>query len=148
MVNPSVVAAKLAELAVRVSRVRQHAAPSSAQLAANADALDLVAFNLMLCVQIAADIASHLIADEGWPLARTMGEGFARLGEHGVLDAATADAMARAAGLRNVVAHGYAGVDVALVHAAATQGVRDLDAFARQVAAWVAAAQHGPSHGS
>jgi hypothetical protein len=32
-----------------------------------------------------------------------------------VLAKATADATARAAGLRNVVAHGYAGVDVAMV---------------------------------
>jgi uncharacterized protein YutE (UPF0331/DUF86 family) len=35
------------------------------ELASDRDALDLVAFNLMLAVQAACDPASHLIADEG-----------------------------------------------------------------------------------
>ena len=42
-----------------------------------------------------------------------------------------------AVGLRNVVAHGYAGIDPASVHAAATAGVADLNAFATEVAAWM-----------
>jgi len=137
MVNRDVVAAKLADLAFRVGRARRHAKASSAELAADPDALDLVAFNLMLAVQICADIASHVIADSGWPSARTLAEGFASLGDHGVLTSTTAEALGRAAGLRNVVAHGYAAVDVSLVHAAATSGLRDLDSFARELADWL-----------
>jgi uncharacterized protein YutE (UPF0331/DUF86 family) len=38
--------------------------------------------------------------------------------------------------LRNVVAHGDAGIDPASVHAAVTLGVADLDAFAVEVASW------------
>jgi len=45
-----------------------------------------------------------------------------------------------AAGLRNLVAHGYGGVDAAVVHTAATRGCADLEAFAREVAAWAASA--------
>ena len=45
--------------------------------------------------------------------------------------------LQRAVGLRNVVAHGYAGVDVSSVHRASTDGLRDLEEFAAQVAAWV-----------
>ena len=138
MVNRDVLAAKLGDLAHRTGRVRKHVKATAAELAADADALDLVAFNLMLAVQTCADIASHIIADSGWPTTRTLAEAFARLHEHGVLTRATSDALARAAGLRNVVAHGYAGVDVSLVHSAATSGVRELDAFAREVAEWVA----------
>ena len=137
MVSRDVIAAKLADLALRVGRARKHCKASSVELAADVDALDLVAFNLMLAVQICADIASHIIADAGWPGARTLAEAFARLHEHGVLTRETSAALGRAAGLRNVVAHGYAAVDVGLVHAAATQGVVDLDAFAREVAAWL-----------
>jgi uncharacterized protein YutE (UPF0331/DUF86 family) len=40
-------------------------------------------------------------------------------------------------GLRNVVAHGYAGVRPEMIHAAATAGLADLEAFSREVAAWV-----------
>jgi len=41
-----------------------------------------------------------------------------------------------AVGLRNVVAHGYAGVRPEMIHAAATTGLTDLEAFSREVAAW------------
>jgi uncharacterized protein YutE (UPF0331/DUF86 family) len=39
-------------------------------------------------------------------------------------------------GLRNVVAHGYAGVRPEMIHAAATTGLADLEAFSREVARW------------
>jgi uncharacterized protein YutE (UPF0331/DUF86 family) len=150
MVNRDLLAAKLAELSDRVARVRSHARATAAELAVDRDALDLVAFNLMLAVQTCADVASPLIADEAWPVASTLGDGFQRLHEHGVLTRATADALGRAVGLRNVVAYGYGGIDVARVHAAATHGVEDLDGFAREVALWAkghaedAAAKRGP----
>lgn len=137
MVNRNVVSAKLAELAVRVARVRLHAKPTSEELSKNVDALDLVAFNLMVAVQICADVASHLIADAGWPAASTLADSFVRLYEHGVLSEASARALGRAAGLRNVVAHGYSGVDPKHLHTAATDGVKDLDRFASEVAAWL-----------
>jgi uncharacterized protein YutE (UPF0331/DUF86 family) len=137
MVNRNVVSAKLAELAVRVGRVRMHAKKTSDELAKDPDALDLVAFNLMVAVQICADVASHVIADAGWPAASTLADSFSRLHEHGVLSEESARALGRAAGLRNVVAHGYSGVDAKLVHVAGTDGVKDLDRFATEIAAWV-----------
>lgn len=136
MVDLDLVAAKLAELGDRTARVRRHRPPSADALARDRDAIDLVSFNLMLSVQCCLDVASHLIADEGWPPARDLAGAFRRLHEQGVLDAATASALGRAAGLRNVVAHVYAEVDPALLHDAATQGLDDLERFARQVAAW------------
>jgi uncharacterized protein YutE (UPF0331/DUF86 family) len=108
-------------------------------LARNRDALDIVAFNLMFAVQSCLDVASHIIADEGWPPATTLASAFVQLRDGGVLDHETAEALGRAAGLRNVVAHGYAGIDVEKVHAAATLGLRDLEAFRAEVARWVQA---------
>ncbi|MCA9600284.1 MAG: DUF86 domain-containing protein [Myxococcales bacterium] len=134
MVNRDLLAAKLAELAERVERAQKHCPESVEELSKDADALDLVSFNLMLAVQTCADVASHIIADEGWPVARTLAEGFHRLRDHGVLTPETAEALCRAVGLRNVVVHGYAGVNPTMVHSAATQGLNDLRAFAREVA--------------
>jgi uncharacterized protein YutE (UPF0331/DUF86 family) len=140
MVNKDLVAAKLVELADRLARVRQHRRTSADALLAERDALELVSFNLMLAVQVCADIALHLAADEGWPAPRNLAEGFARLAEHGVIGVATAAALGRAVRLRNVIAHGYSRVDVAAVHAGATTGLADIERFAREVAAWVEAA--------
>jgi uncharacterized protein YutE (UPF0331/DUF86 family) len=113
--------------------VRAHCPPTARELLADRDALDLVSFNLMLAVQTCADIASHIVADEGWAAMPTLAGAFAKLHERGVIESATADALGRAVGLRNVVAHGYTGVDATMVHAAAQGGLGDLDAFARQV---------------
>ncbi len=138
MVDRDLVAAKLAELEDRITRVRAKCPAGVDEIRADRDALDLVSFNLMLAVQACADIASHLIADEGWPSAANLAAGFNRLRDEGVIAASTAAALCRAVGLRNVVAHGYAGINPAMVHAAATGGQADLEAFAREVAAWVA----------
>jgi uncharacterized protein YutE (UPF0331/DUF86 family) len=139
MVNVTVVVAKLAELKDRRNRASAHCPATAAELAGDRDALDLVAFNLMLAVQSAADIAAHIVSDEGWPTAKTLAAAFATLEQQGVITKASAQSLGRAVGLRNVVAHGYAGVDVNAVHAAASAGVADLDRFAREVSTWLSA---------
>jgi len=105
VVDKDVVAAKLAELARRVERVRANRPGDERALAEDPDALDLVSFNLMLAVQTCLDLASHLIADEGWPPAGTLAAAFHRLQEHGVLSHGTAAALGEAAKFRNLVAH-------------------------------------------
>jgi uncharacterized protein YutE (UPF0331/DUF86 family) len=124
-------------LADRIARVQEHRKPSAEDLAASRDSTDLVSFNLMLAVQTCTDIASHLIADEGWPAAGTLGESFTRMEQHGVIASDTAASVRDAVGLRNVVAHGYSSVDIELLQRAATTGLADLDRFAREVASWV-----------
>lgn len=138
MVDPDVVTAKLAELGQRIARVREHRPPDARELARDPDAMDLVSFNLMLSVQACLDIASHLIADEGWEPVPTLAKHFERLVEHGVLTEATASALEEAAGLRNIVAHIYARADPDKVFTAAKDGLADLEAFAREVGSWLA----------
>jgi uncharacterized protein YutE (UPF0331/DUF86 family) len=145
VVDRHLAAAKLAELADRIERIRSRCPASADELRRDRDALDLVSFNLMLAVQSCADIASHLIADEGWPSPPNLAGGFNRLRDEGVISPGTADTLCRAVGLRNVVAHGYAGINPAMVHAAAMSGVRDLEAFAREVAQWIAGRSSGAS---
>lgn len=137
MVDADVVTAKLAEAEHRILRVREHRPATAEALARDPDALDLVSFNLLLAVQCSLDVASHLIADEGWPPASDLASSFARLQEHGVLTPKTASAMGRAAGLRNVVAHVYSRAEPVRIFEAATSGLADLERFAIEVATWV-----------
>ena len=137
MVDRDLVTAKLRELAERIERVRKHCPREASDLAADPDALDLVSFNLMLAVQASLDLASHLISDEGWPPAETHADAFRSLHQHGVLTQETAETLGKATGLRNVVAHGYAGVDPVLIYQAAMYGLADLERFSREVSAWV-----------
>lgn len=143
MVGSNVLTAKLTELADLIDRIRLHQPRHQADLDDDRDRLDIVAFNLMLSVQTCADIASHILADEGWPAARSLAEAFQRLRQEGVLTASTANALCRAVGLRNVVAHGYARVDTAMVLRAANEGLFDLSAFAREISAWLTTRAQG-----
>ncbi len=137
VVNVNLLAAKLTDLNYRVRRVESRCPATVSALAADQDALDLIAFNLMIAVQLCADIASHIISDQGWPAARTLGDGFDKLNENGVIRTETAVSMSRAAGFRNVVAHGYAGIDVDIVFQAANAGLGDLRTFAQEVSQWI-----------
>ncbi len=70
MIAPALVATKLAELRDRLAMIRKHRLSQAGEYASSPEARDLVAFNLMLAVQCAADLAAHLISDEGLPPAR------------------------------------------------------------------------------
>jgi len=137
MVRADLVAEKLQELDHRIARVRASCPATADELRTDENALDLVAFNLMLAVQICTDVASDFIADEGWRTAVTLAAAFERLAEHQVISAGTADALSNAARFRNVVAHGYAGFEVQKAFVAATEGVSDLEGFATEVATWM-----------
>lgn len=138
MVDRDLLAAKLAELDERVARVRSRCPASAEALRDDRDALDLVSFNLMLAVQSCSDIASHIIADEGWPVTTNLAGAFNRLRDHQVITSSTAAALCRAVGLRNVVAHGYSKINASMVFEAATKGLVDLEAFAQGVARFAA----------
>lgn len=93
-------APKLAALGDRIERVRQHRPATANALIADRDRFDLVSYDLMLAIHACTDIATHLIADEGWPPARDLAEAFRRLHEREVISRETSDALARATGAR------------------------------------------------
>lgn len=147
MVDANVFSEKLKQLLQRIAKARAHCPADPEDFAEDSDALDLVSFNLLLAVQTCLDLATHLIADESWAPAATAREAFKRLEEHGVISKKTAKALRQAVGLRNVVAHGYAGIDPAQIHAAASQGLEDLERFAAELSAWVTGQIGGPEVG-
>lgn len=68
-----------------------------------------------------------------------------RLEQQRVITATTARVLAQAVGLRNVVAHGYAGLDVRRCFEAAHTGLVERESFAREVSEWAQAQRSTPS---
>lgn len=93
---------------------------------------------LQLAIQVCLDVAAHLVAELGLRPPDEYRQTFVRLGEAGVLEPELAQRLADAAGLRNLLVHGYADLDDAAVFAA-LGGLGDLRAFA--AAALAAAAR-------
>lgn len=86
--------------------------------------------------QVCIDLANHLISSEGWRVPRDFRDAFTVLEEHGVIEGALAERMRALVGLRNRLVHLYAEVDDSRVHPL-SEGLDDLDAFARGVARFV-----------
>jgi uncharacterized protein YutE (UPF0331/DUF86 family) len=137
MVDVNILSEKLKQLSERITKVQAHCPEDPEDLADDSDMLDLVSFNLLVAVQTCLDLATHLISDEGWAPAATAREAFERLEEQDVISKETTRSLRKAVGLRNIVVHGYSGVDPAQIHTAATTGLSDLERFAKELSAWV-----------
>lgn len=133
--DKQLVAAKLESLRRALARVRERTPVDAAALAADLDAQDIVSLNLQRAVQLCVDIAYHLaaVADAAEP--ETMSDAFLTLSTLGLIDATLADALRRAVGFRNIAVHQYEKMDWQIVFDVATKRIRDLEQFARMVAA-------------
>jgi len=135
MVDTHLLEQRLSDIHDRIARIEDKLPVDRSTFVADRDAQESVAFNLFLVFQDALDIAAHLIADAGWPLPTTAREHFDILAQRGVLIAPTATAMARCAGVRNLIAHSYGTLDLGRVYDEIPAGISALRAFSGEVAA-------------
>ena len=95
---------------------------------------DVASFYLQLAIQAAIDLAAHWVSDEGWTPPADASATFDVLAERGAIDHELASSMRAAVGVRNRIAHGYAGLDHERLHAEASSGVRDVKRFLTAIA--------------
>jgi uncharacterized protein YutE (UPF0331/DUF86 family) len=92
---------------------------------------------LMVAVQAAIDVGSHLVATQGWRTPSTYSGVFAELERHGVLTAGLAERMRMATGLRNILVHDYLDVDPRQLHGSLLEDTDDLRTFCTAVIRWL-----------
>ncbi len=96
--------------------------------------------HLQLAIQSAIDISVHLLAEDTATTPDDYASAFVLVADElGVMDRALADRLRLAAGLRNILVHGYLDVDVDRVWAHLDQ-LDDLGAFAAAVESYLATA--------
>ncbi|MHB1846052.1 MAG: type VII toxin-antitoxin system HepT family RNase toxin [Deltaproteobacteria bacterium] len=117
-------------------QLASHAGRPLAVLQASQDEAWAVERGLQLCAQNVLDIATHLAAAAGRD-APDYAAAIDALGEIGALPRAFAATLRAVAGFRNVLVHGYLGVDLALLHAALNGRLGDFTEFARHVEAYL-----------
>ena len=110
-------------------RVADRLPQASVEMQPATDASDAVILHLWQATQIVIDLAMTACLSLKLGTPASYADAFRRLERAGVVEAALADRLARAAGFRNVVAHAYEALDMQRVHAAATNGPADLRAF-------------------
>jgi uncharacterized protein YutE (UPF0331/DUF86 family) len=130
----AVLAERTLALERHLARVAQKLPPSIDGFAASSDASDAVVLHLWQATQIVIDLAVSACVALGSGTPQSYADAFRRLQAAGLIDAALADRLVRAAGFRNLVAHAYERLDMARVHQAARTGPADLRAFIAAVA--------------
>ena len=132
--DPAVVRRHLVALDEAVQHLRRHAGRPFSALLSEPDARWAVERGLQLCAQNALDIATHLAASAGRD-APDYASAIDVLVELQVLPGAFALRFRGIAGFRNVLVHGYLGVDLERVHQLLNAGLDDFAEFARHVEA-------------
>jgi uncharacterized protein YutE (UPF0331/DUF86 family) len=79
--------------------------------------------------QAALDVASHVVSDERLGEPTSNRQLFELLARHGWIDGALGSQLGRMAGFRNILVHGYAEVEPAVVKDVVDHRLGDLDSF-------------------
>jgi uncharacterized protein YutE (UPF0331/DUF86 family) len=125
---------RLEEVVSRLEELRRSGGSPSFESVRDAWAVER---GLQLGAEILFDIGNHVLSAHFGASASDYEDIVARLGEHGVVDAALRERLKGLGGFRNVLVHGYLKVDPARVAAALTRAPSDFADFAGAVRRWL-----------
>ena len=131
MTDQDLVAKKLALIETYVRELRTLSRPQ--EIATEVRERRFAEHTLQIAIQAALDVASHVVSDQRLGEPTSNAELFALLANAGWLEAAQADRLRKMAGFRNVLVHGYAAVDPAIVRDVVENHLGDLLEFVAAV---------------
>jgi len=134
VVKPDVAAHRIARAHARLDEAEELVSRPVEVFVTDRQGRDLASFYLQLAIQEVIDLAAHWVADAGWEPPADAGSTFEVLAGHDVIDRELAAHLRAAVGLRNRIAHDYAAVDHARLHAEFAAGVEPLRRFLVAVA--------------
>ena len=127
MTDPDLLAKKLAFAETCVADLRRLARPDA--LEDDLRERRFVEHTLQLAIQACLDAASHVVSDLRLGEPATNRQLFELLRAAGWLDDPLAERLGAMAGFRNILVHGYAEVDLAVVHDVLEHHLPDFEAF-------------------
>jgi uncharacterized protein YutE (UPF0331/DUF86 family) len=127
MVDAEVVARRLLALNEALQHLDAHpAATEPDRLRADATLRAAVERWLQVAIEACIDLAYHVAAERGWTPSETARAAFLALASHGILTVDLAKRLGLAAGLRNVLVHDYADVDLTILAGVVASDLDDL----------------------
>ena len=132
MVDRDVVTAKLSVIDRCLTRIAEVNGETRHGLLP-VDVDDITAINLIRAVQAAVDLATHVVAVEGFGTPDSTAEAFSLLERRGLIDAALADRLRRMVGFRNIAIHEYQTLDPAIVQRIVERHLGDLRALGERI---------------
>jgi len=97
------------------------------------DVEDIASLNLQRAIQAAIDLATHLVAAEGYGVPDSAAGVFTLLQQRGLLGADLTTRLKRMVGFRNIAVHEYQTVDPAILESILARHLGDLRELAGEV---------------
>lgn len=124
MVERDVVLAKVATVERCLARIEEAREPGRGLKPVDVE--DIVVLNLQRAVQAAIDLASHVVATEGYGLPDSVAANFTLLEKEGMISPGLAEHLRKMVGFRNIVVHHYETIDPLIVEAILAKHLGDL----------------------
>ncbi len=128
--SPDVAKRKIALILEYVTHLEKYRGISFDRYMRNRFAIERI---LELLIVTASDLVFHLLTQRKEPPPVAYSAAFLRAGETGLITNGLAERLAKAAGMRNVLVHGYETVDHRLVFKSVERALRDFPELVKQV---------------
>jgi uncharacterized protein YutE (UPF0331/DUF86 family) len=135
MVDREILEQRSAHVLHHLSRLSARRDLEPARLRADEDLWNAVLMDLQQAIQGCIDLATHRCVDEQLGSPTSAGEAFALLARAGRVSGELAVKMTGAAGLRNLIVHQYAVLDVEIIVSIIRTDLGDLEDFLRAMSA-------------
>jgi uncharacterized protein YutE (UPF0331/DUF86 family) len=137
VVDRDVVSRRLLVLNECLLELSRPEAGDASRLAADSVLRAAVERWVQLAIEACIDVATHVIAEEGWTPPASGRDAFVVLAAHGRLSLDLSRRLGQAVGMRNILVHDYVAVDLIRLAGVAQRDVADLREFAVCAAAWI-----------
>ncbi|MEX0975364.1 MAG: DUF86 domain-containing protein [Bacillota bacterium] len=127
--NLARITSRVADIRANLRILGDYAKSPDCEFLGNLEAIAAAKYAFIVMIEATVSIATHLCARLLSKAPSSQRESFELLGDSGVLPAALASELAKMAGFRNVLVHGYAEVDNASVLTIMREQLGDLEEF-------------------
>jgi uncharacterized protein YutE (UPF0331/DUF86 family) len=141
LVDRLLVGRKLSELDLYLGQVGEYAAISLTAYRDDWRMQRIVERTLQMLIEVAIDIANHLIADEGMRMPTGYSDTFRVLRENDVIAHDLSTQLENMAKFRNIVVHQYEAINPSLVVGILRNNLSDFESFREAIKTWLKAQQ-------
>lgn len=138
MVERDTVHRLIAEIEARLARLTSFRDVTWAEYQKSVAIRDQVERNFEVCIQACIDLGAHILADYPQSQPERYREVFEQLAANGILIVDLGDRLAKMAGFRNALVHGYADLSDVRVHDALNH-LGDIRAYIEQMSSHLTA---------
>lgn len=133
MVDKALILRKIASLSEYQQQLVEYSEITVEQYRSDWKIQRIVERTLQMMIELCADIAGHIISDNGLRTPETYADTFRVLGENGILTLEQKDIMVKMAKFRNIVVHQYEAVDAEIVVLVLQRYLNDFKIFSDSV---------------